>query len=409
MAYSKGMLPGAAARVAAFCSLVLWVGVARAERRPVAVVDLPGDPATEKLATEIAKELGDHPVLRNVVNYAADLRGPLDDEDAEAIAKALRYKAKAEAELAPPNFRFALAANAAVDGEDELRRAAPNETVLALYADLSFVLGLAKLGEKKPGEAAAAFALVHRLAPNRTLDTNIYLPEVIKAFDDAGKVTTTASATLMVKGSGRVWIDGVERGPPGPYEVPIGRHVVWLTGPDRVTRGWRGDVVEKVTDPSQNVAIIADDPASDRLKVLRARLALRKAADPAARASAMRHLAALVGVHDAVLLTMVNDKIVVQSWRDKAPGFSALREVKKERPRELLVTLAPPPRVIVPPPPPHTFEQTPRWYRRRKVQIGTAAGVVLAVGSYVLYGYLTGAWVLWDSNPSFPGPETQTR
>src|SRR5262245_47368887 len=115
------MLPGAAARVAAICSLVLTAGVARAERRPVAGVGVPGDPATAKLAGDIAKELGDHAALRNVLNYSEDLRGQLVDEDADALKRAREQKAKAEELLAPPKFDFKLAASEAERGEVELR------------------------------------------------------------------------------------------------------------------------------------------------------------------------------------------------------------------------------------------------------------------------------------------------
>ena len=405
MAYSKGMLPGAAARVAAFCSLVLTVGVARAERRPVAVVDLPGDPASEKLARDLAKELGDHPVLRNVLSFADELRGPLDDEDKDALDEARKDKQQAEEQLAPPNFKFQAAAAAATAGEDALSTATPTPAVLELYADLAFAHGRALLGDKKPKEAADAFALVHRLSPGRTLDPGTYLPELIKAFQDAGNLATQ-TAPVMVKGSGRVWIDGEERGPTGLYDVPLGRHVVWLTGPDRMTQGWRGDVLGK-----SEVATIADSPASDRVKIRRARRALRDAPDATARAAAIKQLAGLLGVHDAVLVMSSNGKLIVQTWRDKAPGFSALREVTTEPPRELLTTLAPPPPPRKRPPliAGPTIEKTPRWYRRWSVRVGTGAGVALAVGSYFLISYLNGGLVPWDGNPGFRTGETQAR
>lgn len=405
MAYSKGMLPGAAARVAAFCSLVLTVGVARAERRPVAVVDLPGEPASEKLARDLAKELGDHPQLRNVLSYADDLRGPVDDEDKDALDEARKHKTRAEELLAPPNFKFEAAATEATAGEDALGGATPTPAVLELYADLAFAHGRALLGARRPKEAADAFGLVHRLSPGRTLDPGTYLPELIKAFDDSAKLSTD-SARLMVKGSGRVWIDGVEHGSPGMYDVPVGVHVVWLTGPDRMTHGWRGPVAGNA-----EVATIVDDPASDHVKVRRARRALRDAPDATARAAAIKQLAALLGVHDAVLVMSSNGKLIVQTWRDKAPGFSALREISSEPPRELLTTLAPPPPRRAGPrlPPGPTIEHTPRWYRRWSVRIGTAAGVAIAVGSYFLVSYLTGGSVPWDGDTKFPVGETQAR
>jgi hypothetical protein len=101
------------------------------------------------------------------------------------------------------------------------------------------------------------------------------------------------------------------------------------------------------------------------------------------RAAAVNALAAFVNVHDAILLSAVNGKVLWQTWRDREPGFSEIRELGRDRPGEILKSLVPPrpvapgPRVASPPALP------PPWYRRRTVQLGLAATVAIAViGGY---------------------------
>jgi hypothetical protein len=84
-------------------------------------------------------------------------------------------------------------------------------------------------------------------------------------------------------------------------------------------------------------------------------------------------------VGDAVLLSVKNEKVIVQTWRDQVPGFSALYEHKGERAVELLEPLAPTPK-------PETVEirwtppiETP-WYRKRRVQMSALATIVVVAG-----------------------------
>jgi hypothetical protein len=148
-----------------------------------------------------------------------------------------------------------------------------------------------------------------------------------------------------------------------------------------------------------------DGPLTRPQKVVRFRIALSQAQDAAARASAIAELASFVNVHDAVVLSAVNGKIVWQTWRDRAPGFSVPRELGREGPIEILKQLAPikqvelAPEILVAP------VELPRWYRRRPIQLGIAASVAAAlVGSYLWVRTAGPSSIRW--NPDITGPET---
>jgi hypothetical protein len=152
-------------------------------------------------------------------------------------------------------------------------------------------------------------------------------------------------------------------------------------------------------------ATIMDGPLTRPQKVVRYRIALSQAQDDtAARASAMAGLAAFINVHDAVLLSATNGKIVWQTWRDREPGFSEIRELGPDRPSEILRSLVPPrpapPEVRAVPLPP----LPQRWYQRRTVQLGVVATLVAAiVGGYVWARYYHEGDRPW--NPDITGFE----
>ena len=367
----------------------------RSTRRPVAVIDLSNDQAVRDVANKLLELLAAHAELAApAVSDGAALVDKLPPDDELRIADAQKKRLAAELNLAQRNFREA--AIDAVEGQELLLHVSPRAAI-SLYADLALALGQSRLGEKKDADAREAFALTYRLDPQRTLDDLHYLPEVVQAFEVAKQPGASGGTdgTIAVRGAGRVWIDGEERGAaPGEFKTSLGLHVVWLTGMLRETVGKQ--VMVTATRPGD--ATIMDGPLTRPQKVVRYRTALAQAQDPAARASAMKALAAFVNVGDAVMLSLVNGKITWQTWRDRAPGFSALRELRAD-PVEILRQLSPPRPVDDPDPPPlHPPPVAQRWYQRRPVQIGLAATVVLAiVGGYMWARYVEPARP-WDTD-----------
>jgi len=406
------MPSGLPARVAVVCTLVFGVAIAHAERRPVAVIDLSADPKTEQLAKDLNPVLLGHPDLQPIPDpsVAAELFGLFRDDDQDHIANALNSKQTAEGQLA--QYSFETANESAGNGQGELREVVPSAAVILLYAKLAFIRGQAQLGmPRQASDAPSSFALAHRLDPSFVPDAARYLPDVVQAYE-AAKKRWSGKGMLGVVGHGRLWIDGKDSGiAPADVELDAGPHVVWLTGPDRVTAA-----KQILVEATKKVKLeIADAPASKRLKVRRARAALRYAPDPAARAAAMRVLADLVEVRDAVLLSSANNKVIVQTWnagtRDQAPGFSALRELQNEKPIDLLTPLAPPvPKVDNPKPDepkPKPIVDNRRWIERPKWQVSIAVGVIAAIiGGYYIYKAATDDSVTWDNDIS---PTTRIR
>lgn len=346
-------------------------------RHPVAVIDLTNDPAVREVAYKLLELLASHAELAPpAVSDGAALVDKLPPDDELRIADARRKLLSAAKNLAQRSFREA--AIDAVEGQEALWRVTPR-AALTLYADLELALGQSRLGEQKDAEAREAFALTLRLDPNRTLDERRYVPEVIETFE-AARAVQPELGKIVVRGTGQVWIDGDEVGSaPGEFPVPLGRHVVWLTGMLRETAG--KEVVVTATRPGD--ATILDGPLTRPQKVVRYRNALAAARDPAKRAAAMKDLAAFVNVHDAILLSVVNGKIQWQTWRDRGPGFSEIRELPRDRPAEILKALVPPRPLDLRVGATRLPALPPPWYRRRTVQLGIAATVVAAVvGGY---------------------------
>ncbi len=384
------MPPRLEVRTGIVCILILGITTALAApatagRRPVAVVALADDPRAESFANLIGTTLVHHDTLAPLEpgSMIGALVGEFLDESRDKLASAEGTRVRAEGALA--NFVFPVAIATAQVGHESLHTVVPTTQAVALYAELSLILAIAKLGEHKQAEAARFFGLVHRLTPGRRLDPALHLPAVVQAFE-AARTGQGGTGKLVVKGTGRVWIDGQDQGvTTRPFDLTEGLHVVWLSGPERETIGkqvWVDAGKDSVLD-------LGDAPAPLRVRVQRARLAMRNAADPAARGVAMRRLAELLAVHDAVVITMADGKLIVQTWHDKAEGalesgFSPPRLAEGEKPLDLLSPLVPPaPQVDLRVRTPPVVEKP--WYRRRGIQASIAAGVLGAiVGSVVI-------------------------
>ena len=373
--------------MAAVCSLLIGVVIARAQpvlKRPVAVIDLSGDLEGEKLAKKLGLALLDHPMLSPVPDPAlpGELMGAFVDEDADRIARTRTDKQSAEDRLAA--YQFASAASTARDAQDTLLRAHPSPSVIKLYGELAFVLGQARLGERRPLEAAAAFRLAYHLMPSFAPIRPATSPRCCRPSRARGRRFTSREAgdpgqraDLGRRARGRDRVGLVE-----PVRRARGRHarrVADRTGPP--PRGRR-----RPGRSGENSINITDAPADDRLKVRRAREMLRAAPDSAARAAAMKQLAQVLGARDAILLSSANGQLAFQTWRDQAPGFSIVRQIKSQRPIDILEQLAPPPEED------EVIDETPLempvpplvWYERPTVRVGIIVGVVSAVVGTVL-------------------------
>ncbi|MGE0399339.1 MAG: hypothetical protein AB7T06_21685 [Kofleriaceae bacterium] len=356
-------------------------------RRPVAVVnlDLTGNRDLVDLSRAITKALEVHSALRPL-DLAGSLFETIVDPDEDHLRKARKAEREAMAEL--DNGRFPDADEIARRGQEELLLVTPSQAV-QLYAQLAFVRGKALLGTNQIKEAREQFSLSQRLDPARPLDRKREPPDVVAAYDAASSAAAPIGK-IEIETKGTVWIDGSEKGfAPNQYVIASGLHVVWVTHPDRATSGVEIDV-----KPGQTEATKANVPelsASPSEKLQRARQAVARAPDDGAKIIAMKRVAEVTVVKDAVVLSLANGKIVYQTWRsddaDRAPGFSPKHE---RNPRDPIVKvfddLLPPPVEEDPPGVvfPIPIDDT-RWYQKPSYWAGIAFGTSLvAVGAYFL-------------------------
>jgi hypothetical protein len=90
-----------------------------------------------------------------------------------------------------------------------------------------------------------------------------------------------------------------------------------------------------------------------------------------------------------VLIDKRDGALEVQTWRDRAPGFSQLVAYRDQKPTDLLVPLAPAkppdePKITIPFNPPPPVDDTP-WWNRRWVQASAGAVVVIGAVSAILW------------------------
>jgi hypothetical protein len=373
------------------------------KRRQVVVIDLTDDPAAERLSGDLWNVIGSSDDFQSPKKRGFDpwLTGKFADEDSEHIAQAKVLLISAQSRLDEANAPTAV--SEARSGQAQLAQVIPTVEAQSLYAELSLVIGLAMLDEGKAQEASYALALVHRLDPSRPLDPVRYPPDTIAAFKHASEMKPAAVA-LEIKGTGRVWIDFTDRGTaPGTFEgIEVGEHVITVSGIDRVTTPVLPIIPTKGASPLPprpalvKVAATIGVPefnADDPVKVQRARLALARAQaahDDVARAGAMKRMAELLGVGDAIMISKRPDgKLQWETWRDRAPGFSAPQAYTSQKPEEMLEGLAPAHRTpsirTVGPPPfvgPIVVEQ--QWYEKGWIQISGATGVILVIVGIIL-------------------------
>ncbi len=364
------------------CMVIASATPAWADKRPVAVIDLTlgNDPRVEPLAQELDGLLAAHDELARLPSpaYEAALLGVPPDDDQQRLSSA--QKALQTADEALAKFKFPTAEAAAQTGMSGLGEVTPRAAA-PLLGQLAFAHAQGLLGTNRKADALLELALVHAITPNRPpLDPDQFFPEVIEAYAAARPI---GLGTIDVRGTGEIWIDGIEYGAaPRAIQVGAGRHFVQLTGVERETRG----AIATVGAGATVAAEIPDAVATDEEKIRRARLALAHANGSVERASTMGRLAKLIGVGDAILLSQVDGKLMVQTWRDRAPGFSRVQERGTQTAAELLLPIAPPPAPkILTPPIIIPIPEVPRWYLDRRVQVGAAIGVVAIVVASIVW------------------------
>lgn len=375
-------------------------GARRRAFRRVAVIDL-ADGAAEELTTQLYTVLQNHPDLLPLADITVEkaLKGRFVDEDRRFIEAATA--AKAEAETALVNQEYPTATAAAQRGMHELENVKPLPEVLGLYAELAFDAGQAALRQRKPNDASQLFGLSYRLDSSKKPDPARYEPDIVEAYSLATTKIPVPAKLEVKSAGGTVWIDGVDRGLPGTFDVSHGLHLVQLSGPERETRG------TQVSVPATPGVEIPAAPVTLEIKVQRLRVELAQTRDAAARAGALKKLATLLGIGDAVLIEKTESGgLRVQTWRD-SDGFSKLVEPKPGAESELLHPLAPP-RIAEEPKPPEEIPIIPvvpeiKWYRKRWVQVVGAVGLVVAAG--VIYGLATqDRMIIWDGDPKIEEP-----
>ncbi|MBK7536029.1 MAG: PEGA domain-containing protein [Myxococcales bacterium] len=383
LAAPAGGAPGSAAPKAAATAVPPGLAVVTVDRRQVAIVDLTGDEDATAAARGLAERLVRHSSLAPLSDpaAAAALLGPLREEDQLALEGAKRALAEANDALA--RFELAVAAARAAAGQIELHDVDPTPTSIALYADLAFVHGLAKLADSDGPAARSSFLLTQRLDPDRVLDPARYLPDVIAAYRQARR-GGGGRMQIQVRGQGTVSIDGTEVGAaPVTVEVATGPHVVQLTGPSRLARGARIEV----TPTSSTVVTVPEARAAAAVVLGRARRAVATGRDDAARATAMAELARLINVGDAILVRRGPAGLTAQVWRDRAPGAGPIHAMQSALlAGDLLAELAPD-TIVSPslPTVPRTAEPK-RWYQKRWVQASMVTGAVAMLTAAVVLG-----------------------
>lgn len=383
-------------------------GAPSLERRQVAVIDLSEDPSVAALSGRLYEAINQSDTLMIPNKRGLDqyLTGTMRIEDAIPISAKTYYQ---NAQAALDEGRPSEAVSAAASGLAQLKDVLPTDDETILYADLSQIAGLAQLDLGKTAEAARAFAVTHQFDPTRRLDPARYPPDVVATFK---RVVTAKPAVvkLDVRGSGTVWIDGTERGPsPAVFEVEAGEHLVTIAGTERNTEG------QIVIAPA--TVLFKDAPAPEGVRVHRARLALARAqaaADDVARAGAMKRLAAMLGVGDAVMISKrINGTLQWEIWRDRAPGFSPPHIYTNQSAEEILEGLGPLTRVRVrKQEPPQPFIRPPlveaKFYEKDWFYLSTAGVVVGVIIGIVALSRINQRQT-WDQNVQYGGDPSQSR
>jgi hypothetical protein len=377
----------------------VWVGLvglsgsreaaAQAARPPRAVAvidataDVTSDPPVTTFAARLESQLDRETELVPVApEQRPALVGAIPDRRRAATQEARSAVGRARAALA--RFDHAGAVGEAERGVRRLLDLAPDDEITNLVADLVFARGLARLGQGDPGAASADFALVHRLAPGRTLDPVRHRPQVIEQFERAAAAGALTQLTVDAPAGAEVWIDGAAIGP-APVTVAVGEglHAVVVTGERLVPRGL---LVE--ARGAEATARLETADATGTMIVHRLRRRLAAADDDEARRGAVAAIVRTVGAQDAVVVGRDEaGALVTRLYSGRTGELGEARPVEGLEPRDVLAPIRPlpPPRLPepdgrrLPPPPPSP------WYERRWAQVGIGSSIAAGVLGAVVF------------------------
>ncbi|HVV85944.1 MAG TPA: hypothetical protein VHE35_22950 [Kofleriaceae bacterium] len=378
----RSQTPRAPARRGLACPLAIAAllaapAAARADRKPVVVVDGTSDGAGAQAVADLDGQLAREEALGPpAVDVDAALRTAVD-APVEWEAEATAALGEARADLA--RFDYRKAADRTRDALDRLAAAADQPAARKALAELALLEGQALVGAGDADGAVLSLRLVHRFDPDARLDPARYLPEVVTAYLAAGRAAeATARLQVDAPGADEVLVDGaVVGGERQIVDVTPGPHLVSVRGEAIVTLGRRIDAPAGQEMYVELAPKVAPLPVRIARGVARLRVAAAAADADAALLDAVQTLAALAQATDAVVVVHGDAGIATRLYTP-AGGLRPARPLGE--PAQTLAPLRPlavpphgrqqPPAPIVPPAP---------WYRQRwgKTSIGIGVAVVL--------------------------------
>jgi hypothetical protein len=373
-------------------AIAMWVclgtaGPARGQNAPprvVAVIDATAgatsDPAVTTLAARIESQIDREDDL---VPVASDRRpalvGGVPDETLSAITEARSALSRGRDEAARFDHEKVIA-----EADRGLARAVnlpPDAELAGLLADLAFERGLARFYRNDKVEAARDFTLVHRLAPGRKLNDIQYFDEIIQLFEQAAEPGKSAALDVAAPAGATVWVDAAKIGEaPAVVTLPVGLHVVTITGDKLVSRG---QLVE-VPEAGAQVRIDAAD-ATGSVIVQRLRRRVAAAGDEVARADAVAALVREVGGQDAVVVGYHDEVLVTWIYSGRTGSLGDPKPAEGRAAGDIVKPLRP---IVVPRRDPRpTYEIPPPiepWWQKRWIQASIGGGLLLGVVTTVL-------------------------
>ncbi len=291
------------------CVVVCSVATSHAQEadRTIAIVNLSAGPNAAAAARRARDIVTKAPGLRatETGDLAQTLEGVLPKGGPDEPILASARSALEASELAFGEFKSRLATSKLDDARRDLFSLAPSDKTTALLADVSFRMALIHLRAENMGLAIGEFQLLHRLAPDHSIDPVRYPPSIVKAFESArSRIPTKVAATLNITATyngDTIYLDGRPVGK-APLALPVaaGTHIVAISAPKYQAAAQAIDV-----DPGDTLDIKLD--LQPRSPVSRARelrhQALRQGLDEASLRVAAARVSRLVG-SDAVLIVV---------------------------------------------------------------------------------------------------------